>query len=161
MTQLTINQHVLHVTRQVCSIPSTAQRFIVSFLSTQLQSLVIFLPLYVNLNLEIASTHGEQLLQVDGHCSLTPSKPHLMFVDLFATQVQSRVIFLPSSLIILNRNGESSQSLLSDDGDEVGMCDGGKEGMRDGDKVGVDEGEEVTDAVGDCVVKVLVYRSFA
>ncbi len=102
------------VARQLSSIPLTLHRLIVSFLFTHPQSLVTFLPFHSNCNLDVASTHvaAEQLLHVEGHISLTPSKLHLQLVDLVATHSQLLVIICPS-FKTLNRNGESTHD---DDG---------------------------------------------
>ena len=67
----------------------------------------------MNLNLLVASTHVEQVSQVDGHCFDTPGSLHLEAVARVATQVQSLKMFFPSFLV-LKRNGESSQELVGE-----------------------------------------------
>ena len=113
--------------RQVSVIPLTLrQRPAVFFLATQLQSLVIVLPLKLNLNLLVASTHEEQASQVDGHCSATPGSLHLEAVARVSTQTQFLKMFFPSFLV-LKRNGESSQ-LVEEGGVGVGAVGVGATG---------------------------------
>ncbi len=83
-----------HVTRHASATPSTAHRWVVALLPTQVQSLEIFLPFQVNLKRDVESSHSSQESHVSGHIADTPSAAHLSLVALLATQVQSRLILL-------------------------------------------------------------------
>lgn len=85
-------------------------------MATQLQSLFLFLPFKVSLNLDEESTQVEHVPQVDGQIAETPSHVQRVVVDLLATQAQSLNILRPLFLIIRNRRRESLQL----DGDATG-----------------------------------------
>jgi hypothetical protein len=90
------------------------------------------------LNRNGESTHLEQYLQVSGHDSFTPSSAHLKFVDFAATHLQFLVILLSFWSVILSRNVESAQLLVTIFGAAVGCFAGDIVGNIAGDCVGID-----------------------